>query len=183
MPIALKSPRIVLRPWQEEDAPVLFSLASDPAVGPIAGWPPHMSVADSLRVIRDILSAPETYAAVLSETGEPAGSIGLHFGDAGTVPLSEGEAELGYWIGRKFWGRGLAPEAADMLIRHGFVDLRLSTLWCGYCDGNDRSRRVQEKCGFVFHHTEKDVTCEPMGDVRTAHISCLTKRMWENQKR
>ena len=65
------------------------------------------------------------------------------------------------------------PEAVQELIRHGFEDLKLKRLWCGYFDGNIKSRRVQEKCGFVYHHTNKDIYWKLMDDIRTEHITCL----------
>ena len=40
--------RLILRPWQESDAESLYKYARDPEIGPIAGWPPHTSVEDSL---------------------------------------------------------------------------------------------------------------------------------------
>ena len=60
----METERLILRPWREEDALPLYKYAKNPAVGPIAGWPPHTSVENSREVIRDILSAPETYAVV-----------------------------------------------------------------------------------------------------------------------
>jgi RimJ/RimL family protein N-acetyltransferase len=42
-------------------------------------------------------------------------------------------------------------------MRHGFEDIGLKVIWCGYYDGNEKSWRVQEKCGFKYHHTKKDV--------------------------
>ena len=66
-------------------------------IGPAAGWPPHTSVEDSLVVIRTVFSAPETYAVVLKETGEPVGSIGLLFGkDSHVAGILPDEAEIGY---------------------------------------------------------------------------------------
>ncbi len=53
-------------------------------------------------------------------------------------------------------GYGSYSEAVRELLRRGFEDLNLKTIWCGYFDGNDKSRRVQEKCGFTYHHTEND---------------------------
>ena len=73
--------RLVLRPWRESDAEALYKYAKDPAIGPVAGWPPHTSVADSLEIIRTVLAAPETYAVVLKATDEPVGSVGIMFGD------------------------------------------------------------------------------------------------------
>ena len=52
----LQTQRLILRPWQEADAADLYQYAKDPRVGPIAGWQPHTSVEDSLRVIRTVLS-------------------------------------------------------------------------------------------------------------------------------
>ena len=169
----LETKRLILRPWRGADAQSLYTYAKDPRVGPIAGWPPHTSAEESRRIIRDVLSAGEIYAVVLKDGGGPVGSIGLQRGAASNLSLLEREAELGY-----FWGRGLIPEAADKLIRRAFEDLGLETLWCGSFDGNEQSRRVQAKCGFVYHHTAENVPCPLMGDVRTEHISCLPKARW-----
>ena len=47
--------RLILRPWKESDAESLFEYAKDPKVGPIAGWPVHTSVNDSLNIIKNVL--------------------------------------------------------------------------------------------------------------------------------
>ena len=174
----LETPRLLLRPWEEGDAESLYKYAKDPAVGPVAGWPPHTSVENSREVIRTVLSAPETYAVVLKQGGEAVGSIGLLLGDGThTAAMGDGEAEIGYWIGVPFWGRGLIPEAVRRLLRHGFEDLGLQAVWCGYYDGNAQSRRVQEKCGFRYSHTEYGKR-SPLGDVRTEHFTRLTRTDW-----
>ncbi|MBQ9068714.1 MAG: GNAT family N-acetyltransferase, partial [Eggerthellaceae bacterium] len=71
----LETERLILRPWEESDAEDLYRYASDPEVGPIAGWPIHTSVENSREIIREVLSAPETYAVVLREVGHAVGSI------------------------------------------------------------------------------------------------------------
>ena len=174
----LETPRLLLRPWEERDARSLYKYAKDPAVGPIAGWPSHTSVENSCEIIRTILSAPETYAVVLKQTSEPVGSIGLIFGDAvHSADIDDNEAEIGYWIGVPFWGQGLIPEAVRRLLRHGFEDLGLQAVWCGYYDGNTQSKRVQEKCGFQYSHTEYG-KISPLGDVRTEHFTRLSRADW-----
>lgn len=68
----LQTERLLLRPWKIDDvadAKALFKYASNPHIGPAAAWPVHASVEDSARVIRNVLSTPETYAVVLKETG------------------------------------------------------------------------------------------------------------------
>ena len=58
--------------------------------------------------------------------------------------------ELGYWLGKPFWGQGIMPEAAREIIRHGFEDIGMTKIWVGYYEGNTKSKRVQEKVGFRY---------------------------------
>ena len=174
----METQRLILRPWHDDDAAALYKYASDPAVGPVAGWPPHTSVDNSREIIRTVLSGPETYAMVLKETGEPIGSIGIMYGDGlHSAQMGEGEAEIGYWLGVPYWGKGLTPEAVRRILRRCFDELGLRAVWCGHYEGNTRSRRVMEKCGFVFHHTEKGKP-SPLGDIRTEHFLRLTAGKW-----
>lgn len=175
----METRRLILRPWKVSDAEDLYQYAKDPCVGPIAGWPVHTSVENSRGIIESVLSVPETYAVCLKEDGRAIGSIGLMIGEKSNIDLPDTEGELGFWIGVPFWGQGLIPEATEALIRHAFEDLELETLWCGYFDGNEKSKRVQEKCGFTYHHTDKDIHWKLMDDIRTQHITRLTKKMWE----
>ena len=177
--MVIETKRLRLRPWLESDAQSLYTYAKDPHVGPIAGWPVHTSVEDSLQVIRNVLAVPETYAVCLKTDDVAIGSIGLMIGAKSNLPLPETEGEIGYWIGVPFWGQGLIPEAVRALIRHAFEDLGLQTLWCGYFDGNEKSKRVQEKCGFRYHHTNENMHWALMDDIRTEHITCLPKEAWQ----
>lgn len=177
----LETERLVLRPWRESDAESLYEYARDNRVGPIAGWFPHTSVENSREIIRNVLSAPETYAVCLKEDNRAIGSIGLMLGERSNIKISENEGEIGFWLGVPFWGQGLIPEATRELIRHAFADLGIQTLWCGYFDGNEKSRRVQEKCGFIYHHTNKDIYWKTMDEIRTEHITRLTKEEWKKE--
>lgn len=171
----LTTKRLLLRPWKESDAESLYEYAKDPEVGPIAGWPVHTSVENSREIIREVLSAEETYAVCLKENGRAIGSIGLMVGAASNLKLPDTEGEIGYWIGVPFWGQGLIPEAVKELLRHGFEDLRLDKIWCGYFEGNSKSKRVQEKCGFTYHHTNADIYWQLMDDIRTEHVTCMSR--------
>lgn len=175
----LETDRLILRPWDEADAEYLYNYAKDDRVGPIAGWPVHTSVENSREIIKNVLSKEGTYAVVLKETMLPVGSIGLMAGKDSNLNIPDTEAEIGYWIGVPYWGQGLIPEAARELIRYSFEELHMETLWCGYFDGNEKSRRSQEKCGFLFHHTNENIHWELMNDTRTEHINCMTKEQWE----
>lgn len=153
----IETERLIMRPWRESDAEALFLYASDPDVGTPAGWPAHSSVAMSLDVIKYVFSAPETYALVLKHTGVPVGCCGVVPPEARPHAfMRKGDAEIGYWVGKPFWGMGLVPEAVRALIARLRDGLGARDLWIGFCDGNDRSRRVAEKCGFSFDHSEHD---------------------------
>ena len=168
--------RLILRPWRADDAKDLYTYASDPEVGPPAGWPPHTSVENSREIIGAVLSAPETYAVCLKENGKPIGSIGLHRND---LAEADDEYELGYWIGKPFWGQGLIPEASREMLRYAFEELGMSRIWCGYYDGNEKSRRVQEKLGFIYQRKTEGIEVSLLGEIRTGHSNLMTKERWQ----
>ena len=66
----LETERLILLTLEERDANDLFQYASNPEVGPVAGWPVHTSVENSREIIKSYFSAPEIYAIVLKESGE-----------------------------------------------------------------------------------------------------------------
>ena len=176
----LETKRLILRPWQETDAESLYEYAKDPDVGPPAGWPVHTSVENSREIIRNVLSVPETYAVCL-KNGQPIGSIGLKLKGNTDMTDREDECELGYWIGKPFWGQGLIPEAAQELLRYVFRQLHMRAVWCGYYEGNEKSRRVQEKLGFVYQYTTENLDVSLLGEKRTGHTSLLTRQRWEEE--
>lgn len=178
----LNTERLILRPWEETDAESLYEYAKDPEVGPIAGWPVHTSIENSLEIIKTVLSAPEIYAICLKEDNKAIGSIGLQLNGSTDMTDKDDECELGYWIGKPFWGNGYVPEAVNELLRHGFENLNMNIIWCGYYDGNVKSKRVQEKAGFIYHHTCNDVPVPLMGETRVGHTNYMTREQWnENQ--
>ena len=177
----LETDRLILRPWEEGDAEECYKYAKDPRVGPAAGWPVHTDIENTRQVIREILMVPETYAIVLKETGLPVGSISLHFHS--DLAQKDDECELGYWIGVPCWGQGLVPEAARELLRHAFEDLEMARVWCGYYEGNEKSKRVQEKLGFKYQRTTENVPVPMMGETRTGISNLMTKEEWMENNR
>ena len=183
-PVKLVTERLVLRPWQVSDAQSLYAYANDPQVGPAAGWPVHTSVADSRRIIRELLSDDETYAVVPRVQGEEraVGSIGLMIGEKSDLGIAGDEAEIGYWIGRPFWGQGLIPEAVERLMAYAFETLGMTSLWCGYFAENEKSKRVQEKCGFRYHHTRAERLWPLINEPKTEHVTRLTREEWRERR-
>lgn len=169
--------RLELRKWHYEDAPFMYKYASNPDVGPIAGWPPHNSINDSLTIISHFLDHhPYCYAICLKDSVEPIGCVELKpYTDMTDKEL---EYELGYWLGKPYWSNGIMTEAASALIDYGFENLGLNAIWCGYYEGNLRSKRVQEKLGFTFKYKNDDLYIKLMNETRTGYSNKMTKEDW-----
>ncbi len=175
----LETKRLILRPWKDSDAADLYRYAQDPDVGPSAGWPPHKDIEESRKIIQTVFCGRECYAICLKTDGAAIGCIELMLNGHTQKAKSDDECELGYWLGKPYWGRGIVPEAASELLRHGFKDLGMKTVWCGYYDGNDRSRRVQEKLGFRHQWTVKDETVPLLREKRISHVNSLTREDYD----
>lgn len=145
----MNTEKILLRPWRESDSEALFKYASDPDVGPRAGWPPHKSVEDSLEIIRTVFNNDCTWAIVLKETDEAIGAIGYGPSCDCNLPAREGEPLIGYWEGKPYWNRGIVTEALKLMIEHIKNTTDVRSLISGHFIDNPASGRVMEKCGFV----------------------------------
>lgn len=176
----LKTERLILRPYTEADAADLFRYSADADVGPMCGWVPHRCVEDSLNVIKTVLSGPEAYALCLKSDNQAIGAIELMFLRQDASIEKAKECELGFWIGKPFWGKGLIPEAAREMLRHAFEDLGIDIVICSYFEGNSQSKRVQEKLGFKYVRTIEGVQLVQLNQVRTSHISQMTKEQWRD---
>ena len=171
----IETDRLVLKNWQVDDAPALYRLASDPLVGPACGWQPHASVDESRDLIAaGPLSAAESYAIRLKATGELIGSISLRPATEHFDVAAEKDLEVGYWLGSAYWGRGYAPEALGAMVSRAFDDLGCPALWCGFFDGNDRSKHCMEKRGFTYVRSFPGFERPLLGDTALAHFYRLS---------
>ena len=175
----LETDRLCLRPFRETDAEAIYQLAKNPNIGPIAGWPVHTSVENSREIIKEVLSAEYNYAVTIKGEDKAIGSIGLMTRAGSNLGIGEKDAEIGYWIGEPYWGHGYIPEAVGALLHYAFNELGLSAVWCGYFDENRKSKRVVEKCGFRYHHTEYDKFHPLIGESKTQHITRITREEWQ----
>ena len=155
--MVLQTERLILRPWRDEDAGALFKYASDPDVGPRAGWRPHESIVESLAVIRNAFRSEGMWAVELKETSEVIGSAGYLPAANANLRIGPNDAEVGYWIAHPYWGRGLGTEALRAVVNYCFGVMGFKTLWGDYFPNNLASGKVMEKCGFV--NTGKKVRC------------------------
>ena len=175
----LKTERLILRRWAESDAESLFEYAKDPDVGPVAGWPAHQSVDESLNVIRNVFHGKEAYAICLKTDEKAIGAIELKLNGHTDMTDRDDECELGYWLGKPYWGQGIMPEAVKEILRHAFEDIGMTKVWVGYYDCNTKSKRVQEKAGFRYQWKSENVDIPLMHEKRTGHVSSMTKDQWQ----
>lgn len=145
----IETTRLRLRLWRESDAEALYRLASDPEVGPRAGWPPHQSVAESREIIRTVFNNDTTWAIVWKESDEVVGAIGYGLSCDCNLPAWEGEPTVGYWVGRPYWNRGICSEALQAMIDQIRATTTIRSLISGHFVDNPASGRVMEKCGFL----------------------------------
>ena len=175
----LKTERLILRRWEDSDAESVFEYAADPDVGPIAGWPPHQSIEESRDVIKNVFNGKEAYAICLKTDDRAIGAIELKLNGHTDLTDRDDECELGYWLGKPFWGQGIMPEAVKEILRHAFEKIGMTKVWAGYYEGNLKSKRVQEKSGFRYQWKSEGVDVPLMHEKRTGHVSSMTKDQWQ----
>ena len=172
--MVLETERLVLRPWKIEDEKSLYLLAQDAHVGPPCGWEPHKNLRESRLVLRDILMNDYTYAMVLKETGNVIGNISLMPYCESRFCQNDKQGEVGFWLGYHYWGNGYMKEACERLIEYGLEEQGLEMIWCAYAIDNHNSMRVQQKCGFEFHHEDAYYARELDKEIKVK-VNCIKK--------
>ena len=150
----VETSRLVLRPFVREDAQAMFdNWASDPAVTKFLSWPTYRSVEDAhsiLNVWLENYEKPDFYqwAIVLKELNQPIGSISVVNSDDRVDMV-----EIGYCIGRNWWGRGIMPEALSAVMSYLFDEVGMQRIEAGHDPDNPASGAVLRKCGLQYEGT------------------------------
>jgi ribosomal-protein-alanine N-acetyltransferase len=136
-----------IRPWRSEDAPALVPLADNRNI-----WrnlrdrfPSPYSLSDARRWIREASAQKPASHFALEAGGRLAGGIGLIVGQ----DVHQRSAEIGYWLGEPFWGRGLMTEAVKAFSDFAFPAFDLCRLYALVLEWNAPSMRVLEKAGYA----------------------------------
>ena len=172
----LKTERLILRPWRQEDLDDFFAYASVDGVGQMAGWSPHQSKEDSQMILNYFITKKRTFA--LEYQGKVIGSLGIEEYDEEKFPELKDKKcrEIGYILAKDYWGRGLMPEAVKEVIRYLFEEVGLDVILCGHFLSNRQSQRVQEKCGFT--HYAYGTYKTRFGTVEDDETNILTRQDW-----
>lgn len=155
-PPMLATDRLILRAFEEADAPALFPHAANPNVTRFTLWEHHKSLDDTLMFVRDyarcryLEGTPEPYAITLKDdpARKPIGACGCFWSSQANQTM-----ELGYWVAESFWGRGLAVEACRAVVEYSFAECGPQRIQARVIAGNAASIRVLEKLDFQYEGT------------------------------
>ena len=148
----LVTKRLILRNLNFSDVEDFYNYAKKPNIGPSAGWKPHQSIEESMRIIRMMISENEVWGITLKEVDKVIGTIGLHVRNFDNAISNQ--KEIGYVLDDTYWGKGLMVEAVLAVLDYAFIDLELDKVLCGHSEGNLKSMRVVEKTSFIYTHNE-----------------------------
>ena len=146
----METPRLLLRHWNPLDLEDFLSFAADPEVMLASGATPAVTPAQGETAFRRALWDSGCYAIVLKETGRAIGKIKFQ---KDIRRFQVNALSIGYELAKPYWGNGYMPEALRAMIQCAFERKNLDVLAIGHFAGNDRSRRVIEKCGFQYEGT------------------------------
>jgi S-adenosylmethionine-dependent methyltransferase len=145
----LLTERLILRNFTIDDAQDVYEYAKNPNVGPNAGWAPHDSIEKSKEIINRFIKDDDVWAIVLKENNKVIGSIGLH----NSRDKLEDTREIGYVLSEDHWGNGYCTEAVKEIIKYAFSLDEINLLRVCHFPFNVKSKRVIEKCGFIYEGT------------------------------
>lgn len=150
----METARLILRPFVKEDAPAMYrNWASDPEVTKFLSWPTYKTVDTAYEILN--IWVPQyrddtfyQWAIELKEIGEVIGSISVVNFDE-RVDM----AEIGFCIGRSWWGQGMMTEAFQAVIDFLFGEVGVQRIEAGHDPNNPASGAVQRKCGLKYEGT------------------------------
>lgn len=156
--VVLKTQRLLLRPWRDDDLDDFFEYASVDGVGEMAGWSHHKTKEETKTILASFIKGKKTFAIECG--GKVIGSLGIEKYDENKLPEFESKAgrEIGFVLSKDYWGNGYMPEAVSAVIDYLFDRVGLDFIVCGYFTDNVQSKRAQEKCGFKFYKYSQYVT-------------------------
>ena len=144
----LETDRLILRRFCSSDAEAMFrNWASDPLVTTYLTWPAHKDASLTASIMESWIKKYEdpayyNWAIEWKEAGEVIGDISV-------VALHEEveAADIGYCLGRAWWGQGIMPEALRAVIDYLFAEVGLNRIAANHDNNNPKSGRVMEKAG------------------------------------
>lgn len=156
MNLQLQGPRILLRPLGMSDVQSVYKHAR---CREISRWtfiphPYRMEHAEYfLKMVRvwHRKKLAQHFGIILAETGELIGVIAMF-----DLDLRNKRTEIGYWLGKAYWGQGLASEAVRLIVHYCFDELKLHRVYAHVFTGNAASERLLLRIGFQWEGMERE---------------------------
>lgn len=154
--VTIETERLVLRRFTRDDATCVFNnWANDMDVCRYMRWTPHRDKEESRRILKGWLDSYRRvsfyqWAITLKNSNDPIGAIALF-----VVNESDLCGDIGYCIGRKYWGQGIATEALKALLNFAFTSVGFNRIEAYHSVNNPASGRVMQKAGMTFEGTAK----------------------------
>jgi RimJ/RimL family protein N-acetyltransferase len=149
----LRGNKISLRPWKLGDESSLVKYANNRkiSINLRDRFPYPYTTERALEWISTANVKDPLVNFAIDLGGEAIGGTGLEIGE----DIFRKSAEIGYWIGEPFWGKGFATEAIHLMTNYGFENLKLVRVWAGVFDFNPASGKALEKAGYLFESLQK----------------------------
>ena len=178
--LVIKTDRLVLRAFNDNDLEDLYEYAKTPGLGEMAGWPHHKSIEDSKEVLERFKKNKDILA--IEKDGKVIGSIGLHPVDDDFYKEFEDKKgkEIGFVLSEDFHRQKIMTEAVKAVMKYAFEDLGLDYISAGYFRGNFKSRWFQQKLGFTYYGSH--VVKLSMGSFEPTHQTIFTKEDYFSNK-
>ena len=178
--LVIKTDRLVLRAFNDNDLEDLYDYAKTPGLGEMAGWPHHRSIEASKEVLERFKKNKDVLA--IEKDGKVIGSIGLHPVDDEFYKEFEDKKgkEIGFVLSEDFHRQKIMTEAVKALMKYAFEDLGLDYISAGYFRGNFKSRWFQQKLGFTYYGSH--VVKVAMGNFEPTHQTIFTKEDFFSNK-
>ncbi|MFT3693377.1 MAG: GNAT family protein [Kofleriaceae bacterium] len=155
LPLEITGSKFTLRPVAVSDVDALYPYVTDPELPKYMSWRPHRDRAESTAFFQsqvDGLAAGKLISWAIVPSSNDGNAAGLITLGGITWKFSTDwrvdRAELGYWLGPAFWGKGIMREAAMLATVFGFETLGLHKITIGHMDGNVPSQRIIEGLGY-----------------------------------
>ena len=171
----METERLIFRAIKRADCMDMFEYSSDPRTSQYLLWDPHESIEYTKSFIDIILAKYKVgeyndWALVLKESKKMIGTCGFT-----RIDERNGVAEIGYVLNPKYWGKGLATEAAHKAIEFAFEELGVNRVEGKFIFGNEASQRVMNKIGMKFEGYQRE-SMFVKGKFKTIGISSILKR-------
>ncbi|MCL2098946.1 MAG: GNAT family N-acetyltransferase [Oscillospiraceae bacterium] len=178
---SFETKRLLLRRIYDVDYIDMHEYSADSDVTKYLVWRPHTSLAETKNYACGLQKKYKSgkffdWGLVLKETGKLIGTCGFT-----SVNLNKNSCEVGYVLSRKYWGRGLMPEALELVMDFAFTYFKFDRVEARFLEGNTKSLRVMQKMGMVLDRVDYN-SFNVKGEIKNVHNYYITRDMFEMRK-